>query len=230
MSWRCCLTASVARCSRSHPSSPAYVRVADARQRISCLVLRQHSSSRSHVCRARDANQQPLLNLNADVSRRLGQDERGHSGELPPVWLESVPQTERPASAETCKYLLAGKLPWTAAKGLYDAGIMYRSASSDIIAPSRRGHLRAVLSSILKYYLRERGSAAVVYHRRPPSGRRAVAAFSGDCRGRRRRGGHQTVTAPRAARFACRARTRCPSTQWTRCCLERRLCSTCQCR
>lgn len=66
--------------------------------------------------------------------------------------------------------------------------------------------------------------------RRGVEGRRAVAAFSGDCRGRRRRGGHQTVTAPRAARFACRARTRCPSTQWTRCCLERRLCSTCQCR
>ena len=64
--------------------------------------------------------------------------------------LESIPQTERPASAETCKYLLAGKLPWTAAKGLYDTGIMYRSASSDIIAPSRRGHLRAVLSEHCK--------------------------------------------------------------------------------
>ena len=92
--------------------------------------------------------------------------------------LESIPQTERPASAETCKYLLAGKLPWTAAKGLYDTGIMYRSASSDIIAPSRRGHLRAALSSIPKYYLRERGSAAVVYHRRPPSGRRGASSCS----------------------------------------------------
>ena len=88
--------------------------------------------------------------------------------------------------------------------------------------------------SIAKYYLRERGSAAVVYHRRPPSWRRGASSCSSIfwrlSWTPTQRWTPNWLMAPRAARFACRARTRCPSTQWTRCCLERRLCSTCQCR
>lgn len=50
-------------------------------------------------------------------------------------WLASLPEYERSTVADTSMDMLSGKMPWTAAKGLYDAGIMYRTSSSDFICP-----------------------------------------------------------------------------------------------
>jgi hypothetical protein len=136
---------------QSHPASPAYVRDADVRQRI---VFYSGNILRALMIAGHALPTNSRSALNAEVSRRLGKISAAML-ENCRLWLESIAQIERPALAEQSKYLLAGKLPWTAAKGLYDAGIMYRSASSDFLRPVSAWASSAYLSCLAKHYLRE---------------------------------------------------------------------------
>ena len=117
---------------QSHPGSPAFVRDPDARQRIifySGNVLRALMNAGcalpSTGCAAA---------LNAELSRRLG---RMNAAMLEDCqrWLASLPEDARNAVASASMDLLIGKVPWSEAKGLYDAGIMYRSVGSEFLRP-----------------------------------------------------------------------------------------------
>ena len=116
---------------QSHPDSPAFVSDPDARKRIvfySGNVLR----ALMNAGRALPANSPTALDT--ELSRRLGRLHVAMQEDCR-LWLASLPEDERAAAAGLSMDLLSGKMRWTAAKGLYDAGIMFRSASSDFIHP-----------------------------------------------------------------------------------------------
>ena len=132
----------------SHQKSPAYVRDAAARERI---VFYAGNILRSLM----------------DVARNLPDGERALKSELAvrldgvhaameidcKRWLASLPGEERAAAAIQTKDLLAGKLSWRSAKGLYDAGIMFRTARSAFIRPVSPIASAAYLSATASYFL-----------------------------------------------------------------------------
>ena len=135
---------------QSHPASPAYVHHSAARERIVFYtgnILR----SLSVVARGLPTTSSP--ELEAVLAVRL---ERLHTTMQLDCerWLTSLPEGERTMAAERAKELLAGKLSWRTAKGLYDAGIMFRTAASDCIRPVSAIAASIYLSSVAKLILR----------------------------------------------------------------------------
>lgn len=50
-------------------------------------------------------------------------------------WLESVPKPERTRIARTAMDVVTGKVAWSRAEQLYDAGVVFRTADSELVRP-----------------------------------------------------------------------------------------------
>ena len=132
---------------QSQLSSPAYVSDPDARKRI---VFYSGNVLRALMNAGRALPADSPSALDTELSRRLSKlhvamQENCH------LWLASLPEDERATVADTSMDLLSGKMRWTAAKGLYDAGIMYRSANSDFIRPVSAWASAAYITSVSRY-------------------------------------------------------------------------------
>jgi hypothetical protein len=135
---------------QSHPDSPAYVHDAAARKRIAFYagnVLRTLTMVAGGL---------PTISRKAledELAKRL---ERVHAAMQMDCehWLGSVPEGQRALAAERSKELLAGKLSWRTAKGLFDAGIMFRTTESDHIHPVSAIAASAFLSAMASHVLR----------------------------------------------------------------------------
>ena len=131
----------------SHPDSPAFVSDPDVRKRIvfySGNVLRALMNA-GHALPAKSPSA-----LATELSLRLGKLHVAMEVDCR-RWLASLPEDERASAAVKSMDLLSGKMRWTAAKGLYDAGIMYRPASSDFIRPVSAWASAAYLSCTAQY-------------------------------------------------------------------------------
>ena len=133
---------------QSHPDSPAFVSDSDARRRI---VLYTGNILRPLIEVARGLPARGS-GLRAALLKRL---ERLHGAMQDDcaLWLASLPEDDRIMAAERCKELLAGKLSWRTAKGLYDAGIMFRTEDSDTLHPVSVMASSAYLSTTARYIL-----------------------------------------------------------------------------
>lgn len=129
---------------QSHPDSPAFVSDPDVRKRI---VLYSGNILRLlvEVARGLPRGQVALLKRLERVHGAMQDDTA--------LWLASLPEDDRTLAAEKCKELLAGKLSWRTAKGLYDAGIMFRSEDSDTLHPVSAMASSAYLSTTARYIL-----------------------------------------------------------------------------
>ena len=138
---------------QSHPASPAYVHHSAARERI---VFYTGNILRSLRVVARGLSTTSSPELEAVLAVLAVRLERLHTTMQLDCerWLTSLPEGERTMAAERAKELLAGKLSWRTAKGLYDAGIMFRTAASDCIRPVSAIAASIYLSSVAKLILR----------------------------------------------------------------------------
>jgi len=129
----------------SHPDSPAFVSDPDVRKRI---VLYTGNVLRLlvEVARGLPARGQVALLKRLERVHGAMQDDTA-------LWLASLPEGDRTMAAEKCKELLAGKLSWRTAKGLYDAGIMFRREDSDTLHPVSAMASSAYLSTTARYIL-----------------------------------------------------------------------------
>ena len=130
----------------SHQSSPAFVSDTSDHERIrffSGNILR----TLMEVTRALPSYS---AGLQAELSRRLGKFYESMQDDCA-RWLASLPERERNEAAETCMELLSGKRRWSAAKGLYDAGIMYRTAGSEFLRPVSAAASSAYLTRMAEY-------------------------------------------------------------------------------
>jgi hypothetical protein len=131
---------------QSHPASPAYVSDADARRRIvfySGNVLR----SLMAAARALPGNASALramLSLRLPAMYAAMQAGCGR-------WLAALPADMRAKVTADPMDLVAGKKEWTYAKGLYDAGIMYRTTDSLLLRPVSAAASAAFLVSTAEY-------------------------------------------------------------------------------
>ena len=138
---------------QSHPDSPAYVNDAHARERIVFYS--------GNVLRALTEAARSLSSGGADLQRQLSRQlEQVHTGMQVDCdrWFVSLPEEERIVAAAQCKELLAGKMSWRTAKGLYDAGIMYRTADSDALRPVSAIASSSYLTAAARYILRAASS------------------------------------------------------------------------
>ena len=130
----------------SHPASPAFVRDAAARERI---VFSAGNVLRTLMDVARDQPHDPV-ELGKVLSFRLSK----HSVAMRDScarWWESLTIDERSEAAESTLDLLAGNVSWENAKGLYDAGIMYRTADSPFLRPVSPAAASAYLTIAAKF-------------------------------------------------------------------------------
>lgn len=127
----------------SHPASPAYVSDAEARKRIvfTCgNVLR----SLTDAMRPRYGDtSEPLVGLPTRLHFFRQWMEIDCAD-----WLGALPAAERSAIAAAPMALLLGERSWTAAAGLYDAGIVYRTQRSDSLWPVSSAASAAYLQAI----------------------------------------------------------------------------------
>ena len=132
---------------QSHPASPAFVSDLDARKRIvfySGNILRAIMNAGCAL---------PVKSpsaLNTELSHRLGRLHVAMEVDCR-RWLASLPEHERAAVAMKSMDLLSGKMRWTDAKGLFDAGIMYCPASSFFLRPVSAWASAAYLSCTAQY-------------------------------------------------------------------------------
>jgi len=134
----------------THRDSPGFVSDPSVRERV---VFYAGNVLRTLVEAAR--NQTQLSRLLGQVHMEMQMDcDR---------WLACLPALERFAAAAQCKELLAGKLYWPIAwcttKGLYYAGIMYRTADSNALRPVSAIASSAYLISTARYILCAAASA-----------------------------------------------------------------------
>ena len=131
---------------QSHSASPAFVRDADARQRIlfcSGNVLRPLVN----VARTLPSSSAVPRALLSTLLRSMQADMQEDCAR----WLASLDAGTRAEVAALSMELVAGRLPWTTAKGLYDAGIMYRTEDSDLLRPVSAAAAAAYLVASAKH-------------------------------------------------------------------------------
>ena len=133
----------------SHPDSPAFVSDPDVRKRI-VLYTGNVLRALMNVGRALPANSPSALDR--ELLQRLGQLDVAMEVDCR-RWLTSLPEDERATAAVKSMDLLSGKMRWTAAKGLYDAGIMFRREDSDTLHPVSAMASSAYLSTTARYIL-----------------------------------------------------------------------------
>jgi hypothetical protein len=133
---------------QTHSGSPAYISDAAARERV---VFYSGNILRTLMEAARGLPLEKAA-LQAEVQRRLKIRYRAMQDDCR-RWLEGLSTGERKEAAKTAMGLVYGKLSWTAAKGLYDAGIVYRTAESDLVRPVSLAASSAYLTTIATYIL-----------------------------------------------------------------------------
>jgi hypothetical protein len=114
----------------SHPNSPAFLADADFRDRV---VYYSGNILRVLMNATRDL---PSINaaLKAELTRRLRQSYDAMREDCR-RWLASLTPTARRTVTELSMKLVSGTLSWIDAKGLYDAGLAYRTAESEYVLP-----------------------------------------------------------------------------------------------
>jgi hypothetical protein len=134
---------------QSHKDSPAFIGAAADRERT---VFFSGNILRALVEAAQSLSGGSSGAPPAQLQLRLGQlyasmlEDCGR-------WLAGLAEAERAEAAEKAMELLSGNLPWTAAKGLYDAGILYRTTNSDALRPVSAAASSAYLTATAKYVL-----------------------------------------------------------------------------
>ncbi len=144
----------------SHHDSPAYIADSGTRE---CVVSYTGNILRNLMDVSCDLPDEPTA-LKAEVTRRLHRVR-----ELMEIdcahWLARLPTAERKDVVNLSYGLVAGDLSWIAAKGLYGAGIVYRTAGSELVRPVSAAASSAYLVAAAKYSLN-------------PQGRRPLSSFT----------------------------------------------------
>jgi hypothetical protein len=128
----------------SHPDSPAFIADVGIRDRV---VFYSGNILRTLMDVSRDLPSEPAA-LKAEVTWRL---RRGYDAMREDCrrWLASLSHQDRRDVANLSMHLMAGNLSWIDAKGLYDAGIVYRTSKSEIILPVSTAAFAAYRNTVI---------------------------------------------------------------------------------
>ena len=133
---------------QSNPDSPAFVSDPAVRTRIvfySGNILRALMNAGRAALPTTDR-----ATINAELKRRLDRLYMTMQVDCR-RWLADLTEMQRRTAAEQAMELLSGKLPWMAAKRLYDAGILYRTADSDLLRPVSAAASSAYLTATAEH-------------------------------------------------------------------------------
>ena len=112
------------------PQSPAYVHDPAARERavyIGGNVLRNVITAAHLLPHDRKPTKRELSRLWTTMWDDMLADSMS--------WLQSVPKSERTFIARTAMDVVTGKVAWSRAEQLYDAGVVFRTAESELVQP-----------------------------------------------------------------------------------------------